>query len=352
MGDHLPSTRHHLTESAPNRIEAVVLAAMDRIPLAWRDRPLALCLSGGVDSSALALIFSRQNLRESFPAGIEALHVRHGLRGAESEGDAQAVRDLCARTNLPLCEVDAPVEAGPGLEARAREARYRALRTVAPRSILATAHHLDDQAETVVLRLLRGARARGLAGIRPWREDGIWRPLLEVRRSRLDELCREEGWVPRFDSSNADLDYHRNEIRRDLLPAWEARTPGTAVALAELARSAWELEPFLERALDRLSEFLCIQIDATGFSLDLSAWPGDRPTPGEDPELDLLLERTWTRTGRRPWSRSHRKRLLTDLWSGAVGRRSGGQREVAIFGGGRVRVEVPALVRDAHEVRP
>src|ERR1035437_4364801 len=201
MGDDLPSSANDLTE--------LVLAAKEQVPHGWSDRPLVLCLSGGVDSSALALLFSRAELRDLFPAGIEALHVRHGLRGAESDGDALSVRDLCAWTNLPLREIDALVEPGPGLEARAREARYGALRTAAPRSILATAHHLDDQAETVVLRVLRGAQARGLAGIRQWREDGIWRPLLNVRRSQLDGICQEFGWTPRFDSSNGDRAYHQ-----------------------------------------------------------------------------------------------------------------------------------------------
>jgi len=343
MGDHIPSPRDSLAES--------VRAAGEAIPPGWKDGPLALCLSGGADSSALALIFSKPRLRELFPAGIEALHVRHGLRGAESEGDALAVRELCARTSLPLRELEAAVKAGPGLEARAREARYAVLRHAAPRSILATAHHLDDQAETVVLRLLRGAQARGLVGIRPWRDDGIWRPFLAVRRSRLDELCREEAWTPRFDSSNADLDFRRNEIRLELLPSWESETAGISRALADLARSAWEAGPYLERALDRLSELVSLRTDDTGFSLDLSSWPSDRPSPGEDSELDLLLERTWTRAGRRPWSGSHRKRLLSDLWTKAPGRRSGGQREVAVFGGGRLRVEVSTLVREAQSLR-
>ncbi len=340
MGDDIPSSADELTELAPNRVEAVVVAAVERIPPVWRDRSLVLCLSGGADSSALALIFSRPRLRELFPAGIEALHVRHGLRGEESEGDAQAVRELCARTNLPLREIEAPVATGPGLEARARVARYEALRETAPRGILATAHHLDDQAETVVLRLSRGALGRGLVGIRPWREDGIWRPLLSTPRSRLEEVCVEQGWTPRFDSSNADRTFQRNGIRLDLLPAWESDAPGVSRALADLARSAWELEPFLERALDRLSETISLRTDHAGFALDLASWPSDRPPPGDDPEFGLLLERTWTRSGRRPWAALHRNRLVSDVWSGAVGRRSGGQGEAAHFGGRRLRVEV------------
>jgi tRNA(Ile)-lysidine synthetase-like protein len=344
MGGDLPSSADDLTE--------IVFASRDGIPPGWRERPLALCLSGGVDSSALALIFSDPGLRERFPAGIEAIHVRHGLRAAESEGDARSVRELCARTSLPLREVDALVEPGPGLEARARAARYDALRLAAPKSILATAHHLDDQAETVVLRLLRGAQARGLAGIRPWREDGIWRPLLEVRRSRLDEACRKVGWIPRFDSSNADRAFHRNGIRLDFLPAWESESPGVSRALAGLARSACDLEPFLERALDRLSKTFALRVDETGFALDLSCWPSDRPAPSDDPELDLLLERTWTRVGRRPWATAQRQRLLSDLWAGSVGRRSGGQGEIAHFGGRRLRVEISMVALESKSIRP
>jgi tRNA(Ile)-lysidine synthase len=301
-----------------------------------------------VDSSALALIFAEARLRALFPGGIEALHVRHGLRGKESDDDARAVRELCARTNLPLREIDAPVARGPGLEARARGARYGALREAAPRSVLATAHHRGDQAETVVMRLLRGARARGLSGVHPWRDDGIWRPLLGLDRSELEEVCLRDGWVPRFDSSNADRAFHRNRIRLDLLPAWERETPGISDALADLARSAWELEPVLDRALDRLGEAMAFSRDEQGFSLDLSRWQGDRASPVEDPELDLLLERAWTGLHRRPWAKSQRERLISDLWVGKTGRRLGGQGEIAHFGGKRLRVERSQTEKDGR----
>jgi hypothetical protein len=161
----------------------------------------------------------------------------------------------------------------------------------------------------------------------------------------------EEGWIPRFDSSNADRTYHRNALRLDLLPAWESQTPGVARALADLARSAIDLEPFLERALDRLSDHLSLRVDDTGFSLDFSSWPSNRGSPDEDPELDLLLERTWTRVGRRPWATAQRVRLLTDLWEGKMGRRSGGQGEVAVFGGNRLRVEVSKAALETESLR-
>lgn len=213
--------------------------------------------------------------------------------------------------------------------------RYLALREAAPRSILATAHHLDDQAETVILRLLRGAHARGLAGVKPWREDGIWRPLLAHRRGELERICQGAGWVPRTDSSNTDRAFRRNAIRLDLLPDWEHQSPGLTEALAELAAASDRLAPHLERALDRLALRLRLKIDRTGFSLHL----GEHPFPEQDPELALLLERTWSGLGRRPWADQQRRRLLADASRQPAGTRKGGQGETAFWGGGSLRVE-------------
>ena len=302
----------------------------------WSDRPLVLCLSGGTDSSALAFAVHRG--REEFPGGVQAAHVMHHLRGTESDGDATSVRELCGQLGLPLTLLDAIVEPGPNLEERARDVRYATLRQAFPHSLLATAHHLDDQSETVVLRLLRGAGARGLGGIARLRDDGIWRPFLSHSRSTLEAACTQARWTARIDSSNLHRTFARNRIRLDFLPGWEAQEPGISRGLASLAESAQALAPFLERGLDRLASSISLEIDLNGFSLDLSHWPPDRPPPHEDPELDLLLERSWTRTGRRPWAKAQRLRLLQDA-SGRSGKRTGGQSETAVYGGGRLRVE-------------
>ena len=332
MGGSLGPARRFLTE--------ILLASLESLPRKFRGAPVSVCLSGGADSCALAIATADiwRERPELFPS-VSALHVRHHLRGSESEGDAASVRELCGHTGLPLRELDAPVEPGPGLEARAREARYGALLREAPGTLLATAHHRDDQAETVVSRLLRGAGPRGLVGIRPIRQDGIWRPLLACGREVLAAACREAEWIPRQDSSNADRAFQRNEIRWGLLPDWERDEPGTAAALADLARAAWELEPFLERALDRLEGELSVLGDERGFALDLSHWPEDRAAPETDPEFEFALERAWNRRGRRPWTASHRSRLIADLWQGKTGRRRGGQGEIAHFGGRKLRVE-------------
>lgn len=313
----------------------IVPSGLDRIPAPWRDRPLALCLSGGTDSSALAILFSKGRLRERFPNGCEALHVRHHLRGSQSQGDADSVHELCGKLGLPLRILDAPVTVGPGLEARARSERYRVLREAAPLSILATAHHLDDQAETVILRLMRGAHARGLAGIQSWRQDGIWRPLLQTRRADLERICNEAGWIARTDSSNSDRSFQRNAVRLDLLPAWESESPGVTQALADLADAADRLSPLLDRALDRLAADCRLMVDDRGFSLRLSPMA----VPETNPELILLLERTWSRLGRRPWASQQLARLLADAAKPGIGRRHGGQGELAIWGGGHLRVE-------------
>lgn len=301
---------------------------------------LGLCLSGGADSCALALSAAR--IQGAIGTEIVALHARHALRGGESEGDALAVRELCASVGLPLVEVDAAVPHGPNLEARARAARYAALRGAFP-GLLATAHHRSDQAETVALRLLRGAGPGGLRGIHALRSDRVWRPFLDLPRARLEAVCRDAGWRWREDSSNRDPRHLRNWIRLHWLPNGPR---GLEDGLAALAAAAERLSPHLERRLAALEASLDLRADATGFRLDLRIWDSD----ADHPELDLLLERAWTRCGRRPWAAQQRRRLLEDALSGARGRRSGGQGETAIWGGRALQVRVSTGAETARRV--
>lgn len=314
--------------SSLSRPAELLAAAHAALPAPLRGRPLGLCLSGGVDSCALALAAAGAAL----PVEVVALHARHRLRGTESEADALSVRELCARLGLPLIEVDAEVAPGPNLEARARLARYRALRAAFP-GLLATAHHRGDQAETVVLRLVRGAGPAGLRGIHALRDDGIWRPFLDLPPSRLEEACRKAGWTWREDASNRDQRFLRNWIRHVWLPEG-----GDAIedALVRLSHSAAALAPVLDARFESIECICSAACDATGFRIDLRPWDA----PADHPELDLLLERLWSRTGRRPWAAAQRRRLLDDVLSGGRGRRLGGQREVAIWGGGVLQVRL------------
>jgi tRNA(Ile)-lysidine synthase len=177
-------------------------------------------VSGGADSSALLML--------AVEAGcdVTAVHVDHGLRPS-SAAEAEAVAALAERLGARFLARTATVAPGPNLEARARHARHAALGEGAM-----TGHTADDQAETVVLNLLRGAGLDGLAGIRP----GPTKPLLRLRRGETRGLCRRYGITPVDDPSNQDLRFRRNRVRHEVLPVLDAVAERDVAAL--LSRSA------------------------------------------------------------------------------------------------------------------
>jgi tRNA(Ile)-lysidine synthase len=170
--------------------------------------------------------------------------VDHGLR-EESAEDARFCRELAASLGLPHHELRLAPGAfgrGQGLQAQGRRLRRRFLEeTLARRGLGAVAlgHHADDQVETVLFRLLRGAGARGLGGMREWAPPYL-RPLLGVRRAELEDLARRQGWAHREDSSNQTGRYARNRLRRAALPALRAVHPGADAAVLRLARLSRE----------------------------------------------------------------------------------------------------------------
>ena len=198
-----------------------------------------VAVSGGADS--VALLHLLHALAPSWRLTLHVVHVDHGLR-PESAADAAFVRDLGARLGVPV-EVER-VHVGPGsVEAAARAARYAALEAWAERlgaARIAVGHTLDDQAETVLMRMLNGAGVRGLAAIPPVR-GRIIRPLVEIRREALRALLTAEGiaWVE--DPTNRDPKFVRNRIRHELLPLLAASYATDVVeALARVARLARE----------------------------------------------------------------------------------------------------------------
>ena len=215
------------------------------------DDRIAIAVSAGADSVALAFIIrDLERVGLGRPAGL--IHVNHQLRGAESDADEAFCAALAARLGWPLDVSRVAVTRGPrqSIEAAAREARYACFERAAERlgaTLVVTGHTADDQAETVLLRLLRGAGTRGLSGIRARR--GIYaRPLLECRRAdlRRDLARRDEAF--REDSSNLDTSIPRNRVRHALLPVIEAIAPGGVRALARLAAFAGEDEAVLMKA--------------------------------------------------------------------------------------------------------
>lgn len=228
-------------------LAARVRSVIRRRRLVTGDGRVAAAVSGGADSVALAYL-----LAELSAAGVLELvglvHLDHGLRGDESSRDADFCRLLAARLGIPIDLERADVGADAlarrvSREQAARDARYAFFDRARARlgaDLVAVAHTRDDQAETVLLRLLRGAGTRGIAGIPPSR-GAIVRPLLETRRVELVTYLRthRREWVE--DSTNADLAIPRNWIRHRLLPAVAERFgPGAAEAIAragDLARA-------------------------------------------------------------------------------------------------------------------
>jgi tRNA(Ile)-lysidine synthase len=240
----------------------------DRSNIKPGDR-ICVAISGGADSVALLLTLHAANStpRESLGIGLSAAHVHHGLRGTEADVDQQFVSDLCIGLDVPLHLYQANIpdrvaQTRETIEEAARNARYDFFSTLLNSghadSIL-TAHTLDDQAETVLMKLLRGAWTEGLSAIHPvvtQPKGKILRPFLSTRRADIEAFLNSIPQTWREDSTNTDTAFTRNKIRHELLPQLRAYNPNldqTLANLAELAReeeSRWQTE--LARVLPQL----------------------------------------------------------------------------------------------------
>ena len=201
-------------------------------------------LSGGADS--VALTFAMYLLKDKLDIRLSAAHFNHHLRGEESDRDEQFVRDFCDRYDIPLFVGGAEVKPDKkGLEAAAREARYAFLRTLDGK--IATAHTADDNAETVLLHLIRGTGLKGLGGITPVSGQVI-RPMLDVTRKDVEEFCEE--WCLPFveDSSNGTDAFLRNRIRHQVMPLLKQENPKLAENVSAMARRLRLDEEFLSRS--------------------------------------------------------------------------------------------------------
>ncbi|MEP3651251.1 MAG: tRNA lysidine(34) synthetase TilS, partial [Alloalcanivorax venustensis] len=195
--------------------------------------PLWLAFSGGLDSTVLLHLLVHAGLGPR----LSVVHVDHGLHPDSGRWAAQC-EGVVSALGLPFFHDSVSVTGRAGLEANARAARYQALCRRAGDGTLITAHHRDDQAETLLLRLLRGAGATGLAAISEHSRRGatrLWRPLLGVSRETLRELAEQGGWSWIEDPSNRALHLDRNYLRAEILPRLRLRWPGAAAALARAA---------------------------------------------------------------------------------------------------------------------
>lgn len=188
-------------------------------------------VSGGADS--VALLFSMYLLREKLEITLEAAHFNHNLRGEESLRDETFVRELCARYDIPLHVASGEIHPGKkGLEAAARDARYAFLESLPGK--IATAHTADDNAETILMHLVRGTGLKGLGGIAPQRGKLI-RPMLGITRREVEDFLAEWHLPHVEDSTNETDAFLRNRLRHHVMPLLQAENPRIAENLSQMA---------------------------------------------------------------------------------------------------------------------
>ncbi len=279
--------------------------------------PVVVACSGGPDSVALLVLAAE--------AGLDpvAVHVDHGLR-PDSAADADVVAAAATALGIPWRSVRVAVGAGGNLEARARDARYGALRVAREElgaTVILVGHTADDQAETVLLNLMRGAAAPGLAGMAPRRGD-IVRPLLHLRRHDVREIPRSRGLSTVEDPTNRDTHWRRSWVRHELLPMLGKG-------------SARDLVPVLARQADVVRAESDL-LDELGDALLREACAGDTVavTPLREAPLPITRRALRRWLGDPPPSAAEIERVVevvrgarvgTELAGGRVVRRSGGR---------------------------
>ncbi|MFL6426664.1 MAG: tRNA lysidine(34) synthetase TilS [Acidobacteriaceae bacterium] len=223
---------------------------------------VAVAVSGGADS--VALLLAMADSRAETGIVLSAIHVHHGLRGADADGDAEFVAELANQLDVPLRTKRGDVaslaaERGNGVEEAARALRYatfQELLAAGDADAIPTAHTIDDQAETVLMKMLRGAWTEGLAGIAPVvisnGKGRIVRPLLEVTRVEVIAYLEGRGQPWREDSTNQELTFTRNRVRHVLLPKLREFQPRITVQLSRMAAVARDEEAWWGQELARI----------------------------------------------------------------------------------------------------
>ncbi len=255
-----------------------------------------VALSGGPDS--LALLHLLKGLQEKMGITLQAAHLNHGLRGDASAAEARWVADVCRQWGIP-CTMgywdahDRPRQ-GRSPEEAARRARLDFLQEtqkVTGAAVIAQGHHGDDQAETLMIRLLNGAGTGGLGGIKPVRGPFI-RPLLEVTRQEILDYCRDHGLEPRQDASNLTDDYLRNRLRHHVMPLLQQINPSLTQTLCRTAAVLQAEDAYLDQlAAQKLKEIESSIVNA-GSKNEAPELLVDGLN-GQDPVLARRIIRLW-----------------------------------------------------------
>ena len=235
---------------------------------------IVVAISGGPDSIALLSIL--HHLRPSWKLTLSAVHCNYGLRGAESDGDQKFVEAFCQGLGVPLDVRRIEFHTGrrkTSLQAEARDLRYRVMQEVAEKcgaDRIAVGHTADDQAETVLLWMLRGAGLTGLSGMPAFRDNKIIRPLYDTKRQEVLAYLRTAELSFREDSSNFKPHYLRNRIRREVIPILNRLVPSSVDALCKLADICREDDRCMEQQVDILSSSAVKRRSAGGWTIDRS----------------------------------------------------------------------------------
>lgn len=249
----------------------IALAETTRLELARHPgKPLLVGLSGGLDSSAL--LDTLAALPEARARGLRAVHVNHHLQ-PDAEQWARRCRTLCRERDISFTVLDVvvPTDDGSGPEAAARSARMGACaQHLRPDEALLLAHHRDDQTETILLKLLRGAGPHGLAGMRAWRpfaHGWLWRPWLQVPREQIRQhaTARALAWVE--DPSNRDPRMTRSWLRHEILPRIQTQLPQAQASIIHSGRLCAATRDYLDHRLDKLDDIV-----AADGSMDAARW--------------------------------------------------------------------------------
>ena len=240
-----------------------------------------VAVSGGADS--VFLLRGLKELSGELSCTLCAVHVEHGIRGGNSLRDAAFVKELCQKEGIPcrIEHVDAPLfakQSGLGLEEAARALRYQVLEKAAKEEQadrIAVAHHMDDNAETMLFHLARGTGLLGLAGIPPVREK-IIRPLLCISREEIEAWLSENGQAWCVDETNADVSLSRNLIRAEVLPKLKAINPSAVLHMKETAELLRKTGEYLDR--ESAAVFKDVK---TGDALDVEKLSGLDPAIAE-----------------------------------------------------------------------
>lgn len=257
-------------------VENKVIETVKRENLIDKNDKIIVALSGGPDSVCLLHILSK--LSKEYGITIYAAHLNHQIRGTAAHKDALYAMDLCAQLGIRyfVKSLDVPTYSKENkltLEEGARILRYEMLfelKNDLSAQKIAVAHNLDDQSETVMMRIMRGTGLTGLKGMEYKRPDGIIRPLMDVLKKDIEKYCQDNHLQPRIDHTNLEDEYTRNKIRIHLLPYIQKEyAPNIKETLSRMANSLREDSLFIENIADEKFEKIASVIDADTVRVDL-----------------------------------------------------------------------------------